>query len=246
MQTVDAERPIILIWDNFGYLHDDRCEALAKIMRAGAVFIGIEIAGKSNTYNWNSEPAKNFEKITLHYHTSVDAVSFLKLVQSLMSKILGQGKADVFMCHYERPETFVVATLLRLFGRTVYVMNNSKFDDKKRNLWREALKACFFWPYSGALVAGARSADYMRFLGISPDRIAPGYNTLSIDRVRDWAGAPPAPEGAPLEQRHFTIISRYVEKKNLPFALLAYGFYLEEVEAPQELHLIGYGEQEDD
>lgn len=234
-------RPIILVWDNFGFLQNDRCEAVAQHYAGHRPVIGIEIASQSNTYNWTSEAGKSFQKITLHRAKSIDGISFFKCVYSTLSACLAQGNADVFMCHYERLATFTVAAMLRLLGLNVYVMNNSKFDDKKRRLLREAIKAFFFWPYCGALVAGSRSADYMRFLGVSPVHIALGYNTLSIDRIRISAKAPPAPEGVPLGERHFTIIARYIPKKNLFLALEAYCLYRGQVDAPQELHLAGYG-----
>ncbi len=235
------ERSIVLVWDNFGFLHNDRCEALAKHYAGRRSVIGVEIASDSNTYNWTSEAADGFQKITLYSNKTIDDISMYSRVYSTLSACLGQGDADVFMCHYEKLATVVVAVVLRLRGRKVYVMNNSKFDDKKRRLLQEAIKSLSCWPYCGALVAGARSADYMRFLGVSPVRIALGYNTLSIDRVRAWAKAPPAPEGVPLGERHFTIVARYVPKKNLFLAVEAYNLYRSQVEAPQNLHLSGYG-----
>jgi glycosyltransferase involved in cell wall biosynthesis len=234
-------RPIVLVWDNFGFMHDDRCEALAKHYAGRRRVIGIEITSKSDTYNWTSEPVSGFQKITLHYGKAIDEIAFFARVSSTLSACLRQGYADVFLCHYSDFAMFMVAVMLRVLGRRVYVMNNSKFDDKKRFLLKEAIKASFFWPYCGALVAGARSAEYLQFLSISPIHIVSGYNSLSIDRVRAAAGAPPAPQGAPFAERHFTIVARYVPKKNLFLALEAYSLYRSQVDAPHELHLAGYG-----
>lgn len=236
-----AERPIVLVWDNFGYMHDDRCEAVAKHYAERRKIIGVEIASGSNIYNWHSANSDKFKKITLHDGKSIDDITFINRVYTTLSECIKIGRADVFLCHYENVATFVVAIALRMLGRSVYVMNNSKFDDKSRSVLREAFKFVFFWPYSGALVAGARSADYLRFLGFSSESITGGYNTLSLARVRSWAEAAPAPEGAPLADRHFSIVARFVPKKNLSLALEAYALYLREVDAPQTLHLAGYG-----
>ena len=178
------QRPIVLVWDNFGYMHDDRCVALAKHYAGKRHVIGVEIAGSSDTYNWNRDPGIGFEKVTLYEQKRVDGISIVMRAYSMLLACLRPGKSDVFLCHYENLATFAVAIGLRLLGSNVYVMNNSKFDDKKRRLRREALKAIFFKPYQGALVAGARSAAYLKFLGMSSNNLAIGYNALSIARVR--------------------------------------------------------------
>jgi L-malate glycosyltransferase len=234
-------RPIVLIWDNFGYMHNDRCEALAKHYRGQRSTIGLEIAGKSDIYNWDSVDGIAFKKITLYKGRGIDEISFFSRLYATLIESLRLGPADIFICHYERLATFVVAIMLRVLGRKVYVMNNSKFDDKQRSVFREAVKWLFLRPYCGALVAGARSADYLKFLGVSAESIEAGYNTVSLARVRFWAEATPAPAGVPLSERHFTIIARFVPKKNLSLALDAYLLYLGEVDKPQLLRLVGYG-----
>jgi glycosyltransferase involved in cell wall biosynthesis len=81
----------------------------------------------------------------------------------------------------------------------------------------------------------------MRFLGLSSDRVVSEYNTLSIDRIREAAGGPPAPGGAPFADRHLTIVARLVPKKNLSTALEAYALYASTTHDPRPLHLCGSG-----
>jgi glycosyltransferase involved in cell wall biosynthesis len=159
-----------------------------------------------------------------------------------MRACLSVGPAVYFFCHYEQAEIFFVAILLRICGKRVYIMNDSKFDDKPRTIWREIfLKPAFFWPYNGALVSAPRALDYLRFLHFKRSRIATGYDTLSISRIRGLAGMPPAPAGLPFEARHFTVIARFVPKKNLPTVLEAYALYARSVQKPRALHLCGSG-----
>lgn len=237
---------IILVWDNFGYMHMDRCEALARYYFGRRKVVGIEIADSSSTYNWSSGSPLNFKKVTLYKGKAIENISILRRVVSTIIACWREGHADVFLCHYEHVATVIVAFFLRLLGRRVYVMNNSKFDDKDRKVFREFVKSIFFLPYFGALSAGHRSADYLRFLGIRSSYIALGYNTLSLSRVRDWAEAPPAPHGLPLAHRHFTVVARFVPKKNVALAIEAYKLYRTAVDHPQELHLCGYGPLEVD
>jgi L-malate glycosyltransferase len=139
---------------------------------------------------------------------------------------------------------FLTASLVRLIGRRVYVMNDSKFDDRPRSIWRELAKGIAFWPYRGALVSGKRTRDYLRFLGFPSDRIETGYDTLSIRRIRTLASADPAPDGTSFEDRHFTVVARFVPKKNLAAVLTAYACYARSVIRPRALHLCGSGELE--
>lgn len=68
-----------------------------------------------------------------------------------------------------------------------------------------------------------------------------GYDTISIDRVRALANSLPAPNGVPHSERHFTIIARFVPKKNIAMAIAAYDKYrtLRGVSA-RDLHICGF------
>jgi hypothetical protein len=88
--------PTVLVWDNFGFLHDDRCDALAKHYAGRHSVIGIEIASESNTYNWTSEALSGFQKITLQRAKSINDVSFAKRVYSRLSACVRQGNVKRF------------------------------------------------------------------------------------------------------------------------------------------------------
>ena len=82
-------------------------------------------------------------------------------------------------------------------GFKVFTMNNSKFDDYDRNLFREIGKAIMYSPYNGVIAAGERSKDYMRFLGFPERRICMNSNVLSVERIRSAAENDPAGNQAP-------------------------------------------------
>ena len=152
----------------------------------------------------------------------------------------------VFACNYEDPVIFCVSVLLRLLGRKVIIMQDSKFDDKQRSVWWEFFKYLCYAPYCGALAGGRRSASYLQFLGVPRERIFIGYDTVSVARIVGLAGSAPAPGGIPHRERHFTIIARFVSKKNLGMALDAYATYIRAAPGPvRELHLCGSGELEE-
>lgn len=243
---VSALPAVAFVWDNFGPAHAERCIATAARLAGRRRVIGIELASISDTYNWVSEGGDNFEKLTLFAGRSVSEVSLWKRTSATLRACLQSHARHIFLCHYEQWATLFVAWGLRLAGRRVFVMNDSKFDDYPRFLWRELMKSFFYFPYQGALSGSARSSDYLRFLGIRPDRIEPAYDARSITRIRALAGVAPAPGGIPFAARHFSIVARFIPEKNLANAIEAYRLYCAETDNPRDLHLCGSGALERD
>ena len=128
-----------------------------------------------------------------------------------------------------------------MMGQRVFVMNDSKFDDYDRKLWREVVKRIFYLPYNGALSAGGRNRGYLRFMGFPDSRIEDGYDSISLDRIRATAATEVAPGGTAFENRHFTIVARLIPKKNIPLALRAYALYRAQTKNPRMLEIVGSG-----
>jgi glycosyltransferase involved in cell wall biosynthesis len=233
---------IVFVWDNFGPLHVDRCDATSDRVRGNHEVIGIELAGKSKDYEWTAESGQKFRKITLFQGQSTEGVSFLsRLSRTFRACVAQGGGTSYFMCAYEHPATMITALLLRLCGRRVFALGCSKFDDYPRHLWREVLKSVFYLPYNGGIASGIRSRDYMRFLGVPAKRVKANYNAVSIARIRKLAGAPPAPAGVAHRDRHFVMVARFLPKKNIRTALEAFAIYAARARNPRQLHLCGSG-----
>jgi len=222
----DPARPaIVLCWRQFGPYHHDRCQAVAEELGSNASVVGIEVVDRSRDYEWHPTSGKGFRKETLFLGRIYDDIGSFARYRRLVARCLALGARYVLLCHYNELEFFAAAVTLRILGRRVYTMFDSKFDDKPRTAWRERFKKLYFLPYCGVLVSGPRARAYLRFLGYSDRRIADGYDTLSIARIRALAGADPAPGGAPFGSRHFTIIARFQTKKNIALAIEAYKLY---------------------
>ena len=235
---------VVFVWENFGPMQMDRCEAVARSRDNSASVVGIELAAASDTYHWPKTTSAVFTKMTLFPDGLPRYGRSLRLTAALVRTILALGPCETFFCHYERHSIWLSAAILRLLGRRVYVMNNSRFEEKQRHRLREFGKMVFFLPYNGALVAGGESKSYLQFLGVPESRVALGYNTLSNERIRRLSAAPPAPEGVAFSDRHFSIVTRFVPKKNLVVAIEAYRQYSKLVERPRALHIAGYGPHE--
>lgn len=244
--TATAQPGIVFVWENFGPAYAERCAAVADYFRGSVRVIGIELTERSSTNDWVPEGGPTFEKVTLFRDRTFHQIPLLSFVNALFGACLRARARHFFFCHYQKPAIFVVAWGLRLMGRRVYVMNDLKFDDFARTLWREFVKMIFYSPYHGALSGSARTTDYMRFLGVPANRIEQAYDARSVKRIRKLAGVAPAPEGTPFAERHFSVVARFVPKKNLALAIDAYRIYREKTGRPRELHLYGSGELEAD
>lgn len=240
----DVKNDLVFVWENFGPIHADRCDATAELLGSDYRVIGLELFSKSAVYNWDPEGGKNFTKITLFPNQSLLDTPIWKQTYALLRFSLTYYGGTFFFCHYEHLPIFFTAIFLRLLGHRVIVMNDSKFDDRQRVLWLENIKALFYLPYSGAIASGTRAKDYLRFLGLKADTIGLNYDTMNLARVVSMSESSPAPDGAPFPDRHFTIIARLVPKKNISLALEAYREYRSAARIHRKLYICGSGELE--
>ncbi|HYD31877.1 MAG TPA: glycosyltransferase [Azospirillaceae bacterium] len=238
---------LAFIWESFGPYHMDRCEAVGESLGKRYDIVGIEVAASSDVYAWaRSGDGRWFRKITLFPGQTRNQVPWRQRLGALR-KVCGQvGARTVFLANYERPDIFFLAASLRLAGKSPVTMQASKFDDRPRRLWREMSKTVLYSPYRAALAGSPRTRDYLRLLGIPENRIFLGVDTVSLDRIRRLADAPPAPDGVAYAERHFTVIARFVTDKNLHRVLEAYERYRRLAgDAARGLHLCGSGLLED-
>jgi L-malate glycosyltransferase len=241
------KRPkVLFLWESFGPHHVDRCQACVARLGDRYEICGVEIATFDANYQWRgSIGADSFAKVTLFPGVVRQKINTWRCFRRMVAACLRSRAKYVFLCNYDAPAVFFSALVLRLFGRRLVIMQDSKFDDKQRRLPKEAAKSLLYRPYHAALVAGHRAKSYLAFLGIPEERIFIGYDTVSMSRIRRSARAEPAPGGVPHGKRHFTVVARFLPKKNLSLALDAYAAYVAQHRGlPRELHLCGSGELE--
>ena len=234
-------KTILFFWDNFGPTHFDRCEAVAALLPDFEV-VGAELTALSAVYSWAPESTSKFQKFTLFENSQ--SFNFVSAALALVRVVFRTRAKHVFLCHYSSLAVLITAIVLRIFGRRVYTLIDSKFDDYARYLSREMLKAVWIAPYHGAVAGSLRTMQYLSFLGMRPSRIVGSYDSISTARILTLANAPPAPAGALFRERHFTTIARLVPKKNLFVLIEAYNLYAKACAQPRLLKIFGNGELE--
>ena len=240
-------RPSMLfLWESFAPHHIDRVQACCSYFSGRYEVYGVEIATFDATYQWRASiDTDRFLKVVLFPNSLRQKIGDLRCFLRIVGTCWRLGSKYLFFCNFNEPAVFAAALVLRLLGRRIILMNDSKFDDKPRYLPKELLKSLFYLPYSAAIAAGQRSKSYFTFFGFREDRVAIGYDTVSVERIRAMSGAEQAPGGVPHRKRHFTVVARFVPKKNLGLALDAYAHYCQQHSGtPRELHICGSGELE--
>lgn len=223
-----SEREVVAIcFQQFAPYHVDRIASAHGILGDKMKVFGIEYSDRSTTYAWERANSQGFERITLFPSEDWEKINPLRRLRALLSCLIRIRAKHVFLINYQFMDTFLSATLLRLLGKSPYIMMASKYSDKDRFVWKEILKKWFFMPYVGGITSGEPHSKYLKFLGVRTQNFRTGLDTLSVRRVRACSGSEPAPGGYEYYRRHFTIIARMVPEKDVPTALHAYARYRE-------------------
>ena len=234
--------------DHFRLVQTDQYTALAKEIAPVRKAIGVEIyPSPTPGYPFGSCTGDGFVHERL-YKTDVRGThGILSAVWRIIRLCRQYNASVVFLCHYERPYIFLAALLLRISGRRVIVMGDSKFDDYKRFFWSEFGKRFLYSPYHGALAGSKRSADYLRFLGIPANSIALNYNVFDVYRIQKSAAA--SRHSSPTisyKDRSFVCIARLVSKKNISTLIKAFHLFSQNREPSRKLVLCGSGPLENE
>ena len=230
-----------ILFTQFAAYHVDRIEAAARRMAGRAEVIAVEVAQASDTYAWS--PSGEIEGAAKRVLFTDEAYERIGKWRRFRAQFTALKDCDtVFVgIGYNEPDILALACALRLHGRRVVLMSESKADDFPRCWLREKGKALLLLPFSGALVGGPRQVAYMRALGFRRRRVLTGYDGVGIARVRGLGGEPQIAA----QDRPFVFVGRFVAKKNIAFLVDAYARYRLQVGATaRRLVLVGGGELE--
>ncbi len=234
---------VAILFTQFAPYHLDRIEAAARRLDGRAGVVAIECASASSTYDWEPPraiagvemfalfPGRNYE--TLGWRERYAA--YRRATQGIELVLTGVP--------YSEPDMIALAWARRGEGLRTIAMTCSKADDAPRKPWTEWGKARLLGGFSGAIVAATRSRDYLRELGFAGKPILPGYNTMSMARIRNQAKG-----GGSLDwgERPFVFVGRLVGKKNLPRLIEAHALYADHTgDGARKLVLVGKGPMEE-
>lgn len=236
---------IALVWSQFADNHVDRCIALGERLDGKAEVLAVEVASTSEAYNdfAPSGPTGLARRVTLFPGNSFDAIPRWRRLIKLIAAVRASRSVYIGV-PYSEIDFLIAAWLLRLLGKQVVLMCDSKFDDYSRSARFEFLKRIGLSCYSAVMVAGARGQDYFRFLGFRRRPILVGYDTLSTARIRAAAQAHlvAGEEEPEFSERDFVFVGRMIAKKGIATAIAGFARFCElQPGSKRRLVLIGSG-----
>lgn len=218
---------VAVLFDRFGPYHRARLQAAGKTMNV----LGIELAGKSDTYDWNQVgESPSFERTTVFPGRASSEVTPRRMYETVRETLGAFGPDVIAPSGWHHPGALSALRWGLSHKVPVVVMSESSYRDHDRTWWREALKRRVVGRFSAGLVGGERHRDYLERLGMPRDRIYLGYDV--VDNAHFQTGAEQARRHAStrrdrlgLPETFFLASSRFTPKKNLPRLIEAFAQY---------------------
>lgn len=232
---------IALIYDNFGPYHKYRLDAL----RTEFDVTGVEIFRSSFEYQWATSHS-NSKIITL----ATDGHRQVQLKSKFLDCIRRSNFDTLVVPGWSSTYSILALDEAKKNGLRIVVSSDSQVHDYTRNNMQERVKAKLVKQFDAAFVAGSRSADYARMLGIPKEYCVSGMNVVDNDhfsRKRAISSVASVPGNIRFDRKrsYFFCPARLLEKKNISRLISSFSDYALKAEAagekPLELVLAGDG-----
>ena len=226
-----------VLFDNIGPYHRVRLEAAADACE----LLAIEFGKSSGEYSWRPEGGRRFRWVTINPQGESRTLPG-PVFRERLERALKRFNADVvFLPGWScRGAIFGMDWCLQN-GKRAVVMSESTFLDGTRGPVRESVKRGFLRLATAALAGGTLQRKYLIDLGMEPGHVAIGYDAVdNVYFANGAANARSAESGLrsayhgrtsevrrqhQLPLRYFLASARFIEKKNLPRLIEAYGRY---------------------
>lgn len=224
---------IAVLFERLGPYHHARLTAAGKLMEVH----GVESCGMDKFYAWDKiEGGDSFHRVTLTGNSEHNR-QWRRKLQKQMLESLDRINPDVVAI----PGWSFVNALAALRWcmsrrKPVVVMSDSISGDAPRASWKQVVKRQLIKLCSSALVAGTPHAEYLKTLGMSPDRIFLGYDAVDNEYFEQSAKEARSNRDAlrvkhNLPEKYFLVPARFIWEKNLQRLIQAYALYRKRNEA---------------
>jgi glycosyltransferase involved in cell wall biosynthesis len=211
-----------LIFDVYLGYHHARLDAA----RGVAEVVGIEIAGRSNEYDWAESTA------AAHCHTLFPKQRSAEIAPRDLREVLfahldAIAPDVVFVPGWSTPAALLSLSWCGLRQCAAIMMCDSTAGDAPRAAVREAPKRALLSGCAAAFVSGSRSARYVQQLGMSAAHVHTGYDVVDVQAFAEGADAARGQAATvraewSLPEDYLLCVCRLVEKKNVHGLLAAY------------------------
>lgn len=251
---------IVIIFYNIGGYHAARLNA-AQIacQKKGWHLTAIQLTDNTEERPWgNMEQEIKFSVKTLlplaTTPPSINRTPLSNVAASLIPSCLNALKPDIVAIPgWGFPLSRAALSWSYQQEIPAILMSESKWDDEKRQWWKEKIKSWFYVrKYGAAIVGGKLHQDYLIRLGFPRDRIFFGYDVVDNDYFSLGAeAARQNPTGVRQRQPnipdkpYFIVLTRLIQRKNVYRLIEAFAAYRQKVgEDAWDLVICGSGAEE--
>ena len=220
---------IAIIYMNLGPYHLVRLEALAKLHPHLLV---IEIGSEQGIYPWRPGKQDLSYNLETLFRKNVEDISVRDQKSGVKSCLQKYQPKAVVVSGYKQPAMRAAAKWARKKKLPRVLLFVSTKIDHRRIWWRECFKRLFLYgKFSHFAVAGQRSFQYARNLGMPKDMISVIGNVVDNRKIMDLAGAFQSAEETlrdkfSLPEDFFLYVGRLSREKNLVTLVDAFSDYL--------------------
>lgn len=246
---------VCLVWPRLGPYHLARVRgAHERFARDGGEAVALDVATDDRLYGWDVESGPTpFRREVAFPGRAFEDVPPAEMEAGVRAALDRIDPDAVAVPSYSTPDARAVVAWCRRRRRTAVMLYESRADDAARHPVREAVKRVLVRQFDACLASGAAHAAYAVRLGMPPEAVVLGASVVdnaafaagaeAARRAPErWAGLPGLGDGPPF----FLASNRFIERKNLPALVRAYGAYRARAEAegraPWRLVLLGDGE----
>ncbi|MBE9041619.1 glycosyltransferase family 4 protein [Oscillatoriales cyanobacterium LEGE 11467] len=215
---------IVILFTNYGPYHLSRLEAFYEYCESRSwEVVGIELTRSGVDYQWKTTLDRiPISIISLTKEDEFYTIRFDELVQKLYRSLSELSPDVVAISGYARPTMLAALVWTILHQKISILFSETQEKDTQRQFGLEKLKSFIVTKYNAALVGGKSHKSYLKKLGLSPENIFLGYDTVK-NSVFDPIKNRQLPR--PIPQNYFLSISRFIPKKNLLFLIDCYAEY---------------------
>jgi 1,2-diacylglycerol 3-alpha-glucosyltransferase len=243
---MERKPAVAVIFHHIGPYHHARLSAAADRLTV----TGVEWSAKAYDAWGTADSPARYHKISL-FPKATEKHPGRGELERAFSSALDEANFDVVAVNgWNNFGSLIAANYCLRRGIPMVVMSESAKQDEARTWWKEMIKRRIIAVFSAALVGGQRHREYLVELGMPLERIFTGYDVVDNEYFRQKAEEIKSQrlqvrQKFALPEDYFLASARFMEKKNLPMLVKAYGQYRRSSEvagnAPWHLVLLGDG-----
>lgn len=209
---------VLFFLHRIGPYHHARFMEANKVMK----LIVVETRPQSEEYPWIFEASGGYQ--IEKYTAAVNGGgAYGRALKRYVSTVIGRHKPDVVVTTGWAGAEYH-AVVLEAVARKIprVVISDSRYEDEPRKFYKELSKKIILKAFSGALVAGTSSRNYIVRLGMNPNAVFQPWDVVDNQYFlsrNDSAGV------VDYNKRALLCISRFIPKKNLLGLIHAFARY---------------------